>query len=113
MDNDGYNNEKTFPERKHIRIIRMEADESLEVSVLRNDERMHYHGKINCPKGTKLYNYLLEISGPLKPGLSWDSICYNPDGSKIVPEGDPVVDVFDFFKPGSLKKGKKPHISQD
>src|SRR5579883_482056 len=88
MDNERYNTESTFPEPKYIQRISMNEDGSLEASVLRNDERMHYHGTIHCPTGTKLYDYLLGISGPLKPGQSLYSNFLTPDGSKIEPAGE-------------------------
>jgi len=106
MDNERYNDPRSFPDPKHIQRISMELDGSLEVSVLRNDERMHYHGSISCPPGTKLFDYLLTISGPLKPGQTRSLIQLTPDGSKVEVTDTDDIDEFDFFKP-KAKKIKK------
>jgi len=111
MDDERYNDERNFPDRRFIQVISMNPDGTLEASILRCDERMHYHGTIhNCPQGTKLYDYLLAISGPLKPYQSCDPICLTPDGSKIEPGDTSDINVFDFFKPGSFKKNKKKDL---
>lgn len=65
-----FNDPKNFPSRDGLSSVIMLDDESLEVRTQSGPPRIST-AVFNCPKATKMYEYILSITGPLTPGGSW------------------------------------------
>ncbi len=63
-----YNDSRTFPRKEDLVSVIMEGDGSLQIRVLRSDNEMHYHGMINCPRDTKMHDWIISMTGPMGKG---------------------------------------------
>jgi len=66
-DESTFDNPESFPEKQLISSILMLEDGSLDVEVI-VPPPTSYRQSLHCPKQTKLFDYLISISGLLTPG---------------------------------------------
>ncbi len=65
-----FNAPNHFPKLENLNCISMLADESLEVHTQTGPPRCTT-ASFRCPKGSKMYDWLLTITGPLESGESY------------------------------------------